>query len=623
MMRSSAASALRSALQLLFFAFSLWIILASPPAATQAFAGNNFCAAAPVNACGCATCGCGDIGVPRCPTGQELYNDICLPACPQGWQRYPGYPGLCTPPCTHGCPEGWDQVPLPRCPEGFHRDLANPDYCVADFDDSTQDDCPAGMVLSPRTGQCVVDCPEGSYIGENGLCQSYYERECPANYTRDPQTGRCLPPGDWPSGYDWICLPQCPPNYVRDIYQPTRCVPPPPQCPDSFEPYNGRCVPVCDEGTRRDPYGYCVPERCPDGSYPNLRGQCQEPECPQGSDNIRGQCIPSCPQDWSRDENGRCVPPDDDCPQGTEEWNGQCVPVCSEETRRDGNGRCIPTDCADGTERFNGQCVPECPRDTVRDNNGRCIPTGCPDGQVKLNGKCVPRCPAGLTRDSNGRCVCPQGTDNFNGKCVPKCKQGLVRGDNGRCGCPDGLDFVGGRCVPECDQGLVRDKNGRCMPPACPQGTERYQGRCVPACGDTFVRGKNGKCVCPRGTQLGKSGLCVDIPVQRNCPEGFRRNEDGECERIRRVPQGCPDGFVYSKRYQKCIPLDVDDEPNVPTLKRTPTIDPGKLLEQLQPKPKRKIQTFDDGQNDGVNIQKSCPRGFYRDNNGRCVEGKP
>ena len=113
-----------------------------------------------------------------------------------------------------------------------------------------EDECPAGMVLSPETQRCVVDCPEGTYASEDGLCRSYYERECPQGFGRDPDTGRCVPPGLWPPGYDWICLPHCPDGYVRDIERPTRCIPPPSVCPEGFERNgNGRCEPVCEEGT--------------------------------------------------------------------------------------------------------------------------------------------------------------------------------------------------------------------------------------------------------------------------------------------------------------------------------------------------------------------------------------
>ena len=588
--RCVSAGPLLSALRLGLFAALMW--LSALQGALPVHAGQEMCAA-PANACGCASCGCPETSIPRepsCPSGQTLFDDFCLPSCPSGWQRYPGYPGLCMPPCHHGCPDGYDQVPLPQCPEGYHRDLRDPNYCAPDFNNpGYADACPDGMVLSRETQQCVVDCPQGTYASEDGLCRSYFERECPQGFGRDPESGRCVPPGVWPPGYQWICLPHCPDGYVRDITRPTLCIPPPSLCPEGYERSgNGRCEPVCEDGTRRDPYGYCVPERCPNGSYPDLRGQCHEPDCPQGYDNIRGQCLPECPPEFSRDDNGRCMPPDEGCPQGTETINGQCMPVCPPDYQRDQRtGACIPpgNGCKPGEESFRGKCVPPCARGAVRDANGRCIPQGC-----------------------------PQGTENVQGACLPICRQGLERNDNGRCACPRGTDFVGGRCVDECKQGLVRDKTGRCMPPACGQGEERVQGRCVPGCRESFVRGKGGKCVCPRGTEIGRtSGRCEKI-VDRQCPQGFRRNEDGDCERILRVPQGCPEGFYFSKRRLKCLPEE-GDTPEPPPI-RTPRLDINPdVLQQLIPQ--RTLRAKPEEQQDGG----ECPKGYYRDNNGRCVKG--
>lgn len=586
--RFLSAGPLLSVLRLALFGVLLWF--SAFQASLPAQAGQDMCTP-PANLCGCLSCGCPGTSIPRepsCPPGQVVYDDYCLPACPGGWQRYPGYPGVCLPPCYHGCPEGYDQVPLPRCPDGYHRDLRNPNYCVPDFDQPGYEDaCPSGMVLSPETQQCVVDCPEGTYASEDGLCRSYYERECPQGFGRDPETGRCVPPGVWPPGYEWICLPQCPDGYVRDIERPTRCIPPPPECPQGYERSNGRCEPVCDEGSQRDPYGYCVPQRCPDGSYPNLRGQCEEPECPQGYDNIRGQCLPPCPEDYSRDDNGRCVPPDEGCPQGTETINGQCMPICPPDYKRDGQtGRCIPPSdgCKPGEELFRGKCVPPCATGTLRDNNGRCMPQGC-----------------------------PQGTEEFRGTCLPLCRQGLERNSNGRCVCPSGTDFVGGRCVEKCKKGLVRDKNGRCMPPACAEGEERFQGRCVPQCRPSFVRAKNGKCVCPRGSEIGRtSGRCEKIVEERECPTGYRRNQAGDCERLLRVPQGCPDGFYFSKRYQKCLPEE-QDVPQTPPI-RLPRLELNPdVLQKLVPQQPMKLDQQQGGDD--------CPKGYYRDNNGRCVKG--
>lgn len=556
----------------------LWVALFFAPGMPSALADNS--CSVPANACACTTCGCGATGTaPRCPEGQQPYDDYCLPACPDGWLRYPGYPGLCTPPCEHGCPEGYEQVPLPQCPEGYHRDIQNPDSCVPDYEPS-QDDCPTGMVLSPNTLQCVTDCPDGTYRDGEGLCRSYYQENCPAGYSRDPQSGQCVPPGTWPSGYQWICLPQCPPGTQRDFYHPTRCVPPEPQCTDGYESYNGRCLPPCEEGSQRDTYGYCVPKQCPPGTYTNLRGDCSPPECPQGYDTVRGQCVPPCEEGLTRDENGRCVPPDAGCPEGTETFRGTCLPPCTQGYTRD---------------RQTGTCMP--PDD------------GCRQGQEKYRGQCVPLCKTGQVRDAKGRCVnpgCPTGTETYKGSCLPLCRKDLVRLPDGSCGCPQGESLVNGRCLPPCDNGQVRDKNGRCVTPSCPDGEERVRGRCVPECFANTIRDSRGRCVCPKGTEMSTAGRCEKMTYDEggyDCGKGYHRDGDGNCVPDRRVQTQCPEGYRYSKKRQTCVP-DKDGQNKL-------QINPD-TLQLLQPRQK----------NSGSGGQQSCPKGYIPDGNGGCMRGQ-
>ena len=110
MRRCLFAGPLLSVLRLALFVMALWV---SAFQAAPVQAGQEMCAT-PVNACGCVSCGCPGTSIPRepsCPPGQIVFDGFCLPSCPDGWQRYPGYPGLCLPPCHHGCPDGYDQVP--------------------------------------------------------------------------------------------------------------------------------------------------------------------------------------------------------------------------------------------------------------------------------------------------------------------------------------------------------------------------------------------------------------------------------------------------------------------------------------------------------------------------------
>ena len=51
------------------------------------------------------------------------------------------------------------------------------------------DNCPEGLSYSQETGRCSPDCPEGTYLAENGLCRSYYDKACPDGYQRNERTG--------------------------------------------------------------------------------------------------------------------------------------------------------------------------------------------------------------------------------------------------------------------------------------------------------------------------------------------------------------------------------------------------------------------------------------------------
>lgn len=447
------------------FAIAWFVLLAT---ATHSIAQQSTSCPVPQNACGCVSCGCSP--QPSCPEGQSLFGDYCLPDCPGDYVRYPGSPGYCSPPCDHGCPEGFEPVPFPQCPQGYHRELQNPDQCKMDpnFGNTV---CPYGLAYSPQTGKCSPQCPQGTYLDSRGMCTSYYEKSCPLNYQRNPETGACMPPGVWPPTHIWVCMPLCPQGYARDIEYPTRCRPPRSDCPLNFENVRGRCLPVCDQGLRRDDYGYCNPPRiCEDGSYPDLRGRCHPAECPQGFDNVRGQCLPPCAEGTQRDagEPNRCIPQRPDCPDGTRMNNqtGQCERVPPP-----------PYNCRQGLifNQRTGKCEPlsppkrkACPDGYTATGTGKCVPTRQPPPPPKLvdcgdgyrfnpnTGECVrilqqPRgCPDGMHFDRRRqRCV-----DDFQDnpqldeppilKINPNQLNLKPRGD----GCPNGM---------------FPDKNGRCV----------------------------------------------------------------------------------------------------------------------------------------------------------------
>lgn len=446
--------------------------------------GNTQSCTVDTKSCGCSNCGSCQSG-PSCPSGYTVYDDYCLPECPGGYVRYPGFPGYCMPPCHHGCPEGYEPVPLPNCPDGYYRNLSNPDECLPRRT-TYPDNCPDGMSYSQETGKCSPDCPDGTYLAENGLCHSYYEQDCPAGYNRNPRTGACTPGGDWPDDYSWICMPVCPQGFTRDIYHPTRCLPPPPQdCPQGFENFHRQCVPVCDQGTARNAYGYCVPPRCEDGSYPDLRGNCHKQECPQGYDNIRGQCYPPCAQGYQHNlrEPAKCenIPGGNEpgCPQGTKrnEQTGNCdrippPPVnCkqglqyNQRTKRCEPPPRIEKDCPPGfTKTKSGKCVailqvqpnrPDCGRDFFfNENTGDCepirlnLPRACPDGTIfsRKRQRCVP-----FEGDQPPPYDPQQDNNNDPNIQLPRLdfNKNMLRQPDQKSQCPDGT---------------APDKNGRCMP---------------------------------------------------------------------------------------------------------------------------------------------------------------
>lgn len=410
--------------------------------------------------CGCATCGCNACGScqsgPSCPSGYTIYDDYCLPECPVGYLRYPGFPGYCMPPCHHGCPEGYEPVPLPNCPQGFHRSLSDPEECLPDRV-THLDNCPDGMGYSLETGRCSPNCPQGTYLAENGLCQSYYERACPDGYQRNAQTGACIPGGDWPDDYRFICMPVCPQGYTRDIYHPTRCVPPPDDCPQGFENFRNQCVPTCEQGSRRNSYGYCVPPRCEDGTYPDLRGNCREYECPQGYSNIRGQCYPPCAQGFTHNlrnpANCEQIPNDEpDCPQGTRLniQTGNCDRIPPP-----------PVKCKQGLE-YNvktKRCEPPpnrqpaCPKGFVKTKSGRCMPIV--EQPPTLN---VPK-------------ACPEGTiyNRKRQRCLPVLNEQVPEFEEDPDEPPPQLNLNNNiqrlpKLQQRCPEDTYMDKNGRCMP---------------------------------------------------------------------------------------------------------------------------------------------------------------
>ena len=512
MQRITLPKAFRSAWLAFAFAVTLLLLNLSPQGSffSQAQAQTNTVmqCTAPQPSSGCASCGCGscgcggDVSIPHCPTGYSSYDDFCLPDCPQDFIRYPGLPGLCMPPVHYGCGPGYDQVPLPQCPQGYYRDLRNPDLCVADIDYGLhQGVCPQGMGWSYDHGRCEADCPQGTYRDGHGLCQSYYSQECPKDFVHDPASGKCLPPGIWPPNYTWVCLPTCPPGTLRDIRHPTLCLPPPPSCPQGFDNVGGRCLPICDKGLQRDPYGYCVPVTCPDGGYTNLRGQCQFPECPEGT---------------RRNDRGECLPPPHICDQGQESINGQCTPICRTGLSRDAKGNCTPdqANCPQG-QRLNSD-TGNCER--IPPNTPNCNPNQIYSSVLRHCTDIPPpvHCGQGQYKNSDGRCVdIPQPPPQLQ----PICPQGTR---------PDGQGGCVRISVPSnCPPGLFYDRRtNRCTRPNfVPGGPPLDQGGNTPPPRTLQQLNPN----LPPQLVVPHLNAVPGINVQQPCPDGTARDNNGRC----------------------------------------------------------------------------------------------
>ena len=182
---------------------------------------------------------------------------------------------------------------------------------------------------------------------------------------------------------------------------------------------------------RRNSYGYCLPPRCEDGSYPNLRGVCSPPSCPEGYETIRGKCHAPCPQGLVRNPNNpeQCerIPDDEpDCPEGTK-LNTQ-----TNECER----------------------VPPPPPPTVKCKQG--LEYNPRTKQCEPPPRVETTCPRGFTKLKNGKC------------------QRIVEQPPEEQGCP--RSFVLNRNTGECEPIRLN------IPKACPEGTEfsRKRQRCVP-----------------------------------------------------------------------------------------------------------------------------------------------
>ena len=204
----------------------------------------------------------------------------------------------------------------------------------------------------------MVLCPQGSRLGEKGICVSVLV--CPED-TVETEDGQC----------------------EKQAY-----------CPDGFAlSAHGRCLATlthCPVGSTRihsSEVAQCEISAtvCPQGSHPGAGGSCviRETECPPGS---------------ARGSGGKCLVEQVSCPAGSSPGGSGCIQnttQCPQGSEFNTAGQCIRTEttCPAGSSPGQSGCIQDtaqCPQGSQPDSEGQCIveTTLCPDGSAPQNGIC-------------------------------------------------------------------------------------------------------------------------------------------------------------------------------------------------------------------------------------------
>ena len=588
-----------------------------------------------------------------------------LAYCPKGWKQFPSLKRI---------PSGWERKVIR---EG--RSVAycgrKPDLCIPGPNEyrNRQGECVCKRGYDrDNYGRCVridapVYCPKGwqqfpslkripsgweRKVIREGNSVAYCGRElayCPKGWKQFPSLKRI------PNGWQRKVIRKG--NSVAYCgRQPDLCIP----GPNEYRNSKGQCV--CKRGYDRDNYGRCVridaPVYCPKGwqQFPSLKripsgwerkviregnsvAYCgREPAyCPKGWKQFPS--LKRIPNGWQRKviRKGHsvayCGKEPDQCKPGPNEYRnskGQCV--CKRGYDRDRYGRCVlidkPVYCPKGWQQFPSlKRVPKgWQRKVVRKGNSVAYcgkkPDRCPRNEVRnRKGECV--CKSGYTRDRYDefrRCVpiqqkvyCPKGWKQFpSAKRIPKgWQRKIIRKGNSvaYCGrqivdprpvCKNGKlakTRKGWQCV--CPKGTVRSKIGKnaysCVRRDCPKGTVGKYPNCRKLTCPKGTVGKYPNCrklTCPKGT-VGKYPNCRKL----TCPKGTV----GKYPNCRKLT--CPKGTVGkwpNCRKLTCPKGTVGKWPNCRKL----TCPKGTVGKYPNCK---KVQT-------------PCPSGYFRAQNGKCMQ---
>ncbi|KAG8183312.1 hypothetical protein JTE90_002804 [Oedothorax gibbosus] len=507
---------------------------------------------------------------------------------------------LCIDKCVEGC----------FCKEGYIRNdegkCIEPSQCPVDT-------CP----INEEYSDCVIPCNDCETKGDCEFLLCNEGCDCKPGFYRD-SSGTCIPESQCP--IKEICLIEGEEYNNCGSACPLTC-----SNQDDPPPCTKQCVPgcFCSPGLVRNDEGRCVePYQCPPKEICLIEGEeytdCGS-ACPLTCSNkddpppCTKQCVPGCfcKPGLVRNEEGRCVeptkcPPTNVCPKN-EEYS-DCVIPCNTCKIK---GQCEFLVCNEGCDCIYGY---------YRDASGKCIKESqCPVaptlppyqecGADEQYYDCIPSCqntcfvytsefPIACKMPCKAGCFCKEGLyQTDDGKCVPPNKCPRPTKQPGLCGINEIFLTCGTACPATCAN---RKETNRVCTLQCVEGCFCKKG---------YVRNDLGLCVkpseCPPEEVCGineaisdcaKPKTCNTCEIRGNCKlkrctrgcdclEGYYRDSTGVCIPASQCPVTCP----VNEEYTDCV-IPCND-----------------------------CETKGDCDFLVCNKGCDCKRGYYRDQNGKCI----
>ena len=390
-------------------------------------------------------------------------------------------------------------------------------------------------------GTCVEDCPSGHVPNANLQACAACDATCLTCYgTRANQCMSCESIGMKAYWHEGQCLLECPDGTYSD--EDRVCHACAPHCKTCSGPLASECT-SCSSNA-------CMRTRCPSVVFPVLdKGQCLS-NCPVGryadEAGVCQSCDPSCIQ-CRGPSNSECVDPtpltgfgNEDCAPGATRVGRTCRKTCPPRRYPVGN-HCVPCsnyDCEQCSYDDPTTCL-ECKsleqtkgswQNGVRlGREGVSWPWIRP---TLINGQCFSGCPAGEHATSTGKCAvcdasCATCSGDGNHACLTCDPQGSAS------------YWHAGRCLASCPDGSAVNATGHCHPchslceTCSAPGDAQACTACVADSAFPFLpytqsHGTSCKSVCPSG-QYGNvaSGRC--LPCGETCTRCSSANRCTEC----------------------------------------------------------------------------------------------